>query len=399
MALRTVQQLKESVAGLLTGVNLDNITNLDTALSRAARHVAQKVDAPEATGREVITLYDGVYYYNAPETIFGTAVNIIRQQGNAPSNTQYSYKVPIDIFTRGKYTFPNGYTLDLEYDKGMGIIGISSNIPLPKINISSMSSGSDFTAGGSASTPVTDTVNYYEQPASIRFNLTGASTGTLTATSTSSADLTDYQGVGVIFLAVETPSASNLTSIELRLGSDGSNYYSMTQTQGFLGPWQDNQWGLVAFNLASATTVGSPVITAIDYLQVRLTTAATITNIRLGGCWIAMPSLNEIIYQTAAIFKNSVTGVLSQEITSDNNLIILNDAAFSILELECAKTIAMQQAGGQYTDQVKGFDADLMGDSGLYSRYTANNPSNQLRTIDSYYEDRQSGSYNGYRVN
>ncbi len=120
MALRTVQQLKESVAGLLTGVNLNNITNLDTALSRAARYVAQKIDAPEATGREPITLYSGVYYYTAPEILFGTAVNQIRQQGNgsSPAN-QYSYKVPMDVFTRGKFTFPNGYMLDLEYDSSL----------------------------------------------------------------------------------------------------------------------------------------------------------------------------------------------------------------------------------------------------------------------------------------
>jgi hypothetical protein len=390
MALRTVQQLKESVAGLLTGLNLNNITNLDTALSRAARYVAQKIDAPEATGRESITLYDGVYYYTAPEILFGTAVNMIRQQGDASSINQYSYKVPMDVFTRGKHTFPNGYTLDLEYDKGMGIIGIASDIPLPKVNLTPFSSASDVTAAGSASGATTDTVNYYQQPSSIRFTLTGSSTGTITQNLTSALDLTTYQGVGVVFLAIETPSVANLTSISIRVGSDASNYYSSTQTEGFLGAFQTDQWTLVAFDLASATTTGSPVITAIDYVQVRIAHTGTITNFRINNCWVAMPSLNEIVYQTAAIFKNS-SGTLSQEIGSDNDTIILNDAAFSILELECAKTVALQQAGGKYTDQVKGFDNVLLDNNsqeGLYSRYTANNPSNQLRTVDSYYEDR-----------
>jgi hypothetical protein len=391
MALRTVQQLKESVAGLLTGLNLNNITNLDTALSRAARHVAQKIDAPEATGRESITLYDGVYYYEAPETLFGTAINLIRPSGNAPYNGLYNYKVPMDVFTRGKYTFPNGYTLDLEYDKGLGVIGISSDVPLPRVILSPMSDADDFTAAGSASGLVTDTVNYWESPASLRFNLTGASTGTITGIAVSSVDLTDYEGVGVVFLAIETPAVADLTSIDLRVGSSASDYFSNNETQGFLGAWQSDTWLLVAFDLASATETGTVDITAIDYLQVRINHSATIPNFRLGGCWVSMPSLNEIIYQTAAIFKDSTTGALSQEITSDNNLIILNDAAFSILELECAKTLAMQQAGGQYTDQVKGFDDVLLDNNsqqGLYSRYTANNPSNQLRTIDSYYDDR-----------
>lgn len=399
MALRTVQELKESVAGMLTGVNLNNITNLDTAISRSARYVAQKIDAPEATGTEPITLYSGVYYYTAPSTIFGTAVNLIRRQGNVNDWGQYSYKVPIDVFTRGKFNLPNGYMLDLEYRKGAGIIGISSVIPLPRVNFSSMGDADDFTAGGSASTPVTDTVNYYEQPASIRFNLTGSSTGTMTTTF-DEVDISSYEGVGVVFLALETPSVADLTNVAIRLGSDAtgaSDYVEITETEGFLGAWTANDWTLVAYDLAGASETGTVDYSAIDYLQVRIAHTATINNFRLGGCWVAMPSLNEIIYQTAAIFKDSTTGALSQNITSDNNLIILNDAAFSILELESAIAIGKQQAGGQWTEQTKGYYDDLHDESrGLYTMYSANNPSAQLRSIDSYYDngDRNYGRLN-----
>jgi len=395
MALRNVAQLKEGVAGLLTGTNLNNVTNLDVALSRAARYVAQKMDAPEAVGREPITLYDGVYYYNAPEILFGTAVNLIRPQGNTSGANLYSYKVPIDVFTRGKFHFPNGYTLDLEYDKGDGIIGISSNVPLPRVILSSMSDADDWTAGGSASTPITDTVNFYQPPASIRTTLTGSSTGTLTST-IDAVDLSDYENVGVVFLAIQTPSATDLTSIAVRVGSSASDYVSVTETEGFLGAFQANNWLLVAFDWAGATETGTVDYENIDYLQVRVNHTATLTNFRLGGLWIAQPSINEIIYQTAALFKNSTTGVLSQTIGSDNDLIILNDAAYSILEVESAKTIAMQMSGGKYTSMIKGFDETLYGNQsseGLYARYTANNPSNQLRQIDSYYDtgwqDRQ----------
>lgn len=399
MALRTVQQLKESVAGLLTGLNLNNITNLDTALSRAARYVAQKIDAPEATGTEPITLYDGVYYYRAPEHIFGTAVNLIRRQGNVNDWGQYSYKVPIDVFTRGKFNLPNGYMLDLEYKKGEGIIGISSVIPLPRINFSPMGDANDFVNGGSASVPITDTVNYYEQPASIRFNLAGSSVGTMTTTF-DAVDISSYEGVGVVFLALETPSVADLTNVAIRLGSDATgatNYVQITETEGFLGAWTADDWTLVAYDLAGATGSGTFDYAAANYLQVRIAHTATINNFRLGGCWVAMPSLNEIIYQTAAIFKNSTTGALSQEITNDNNLIILNDAAFSILELESAIAIGKQQAGGQWTEQTKGYYDDLHDpDRGLYAMYSANNPSAQLRTVDSYYDtwDRTPNRWN-----
>ena len=312
---------------------------------------------------------------------------------------QYSYKVPIDVFTRGKFNLPNGYMLDLEYNKGEGIIGISSVIPLARVNFSQMGDASDFTAGGSASTPITDTVNYYEQPASIRFNLTGSSTGTI-STSFDAVDISSYQGVGVVFLAVETLSVADLTNVAIRLGSDATgatNYVQITETEGFLGAWTANDWTLVAYDLAGATGSGTFNYAAATYLQVRIAHTATINNFRLGGCWVAMPSLNEIIYQTAAIFKDSTTGALSQSITSDNNLIILNDAAFSILELESAIAIGKQQAGGQWTEQTKGYYDDLHDpDRGLYNLYSANNPSQQLRSIDSYYDngDRYYGRWN-----
>lgn len=396
--LRTVQQLKQSVAGLLTGVNLDNITNLDTALSRAARYVAQKVDAPEATGRESITLYGGVYYYEAPEILFGTAVNLIRPQGNVPAQNLYSYKVPMDGFTRGKFNLPNGYMLDLEYNKGQGIIGISSGVVIPQLIITPMSDAADFTAAGSASGIVTDNVNFYNPPAAIRFTLTGTSTGTITTNLSNPIDGSDYEGYGVGFLAIQIPTgytASNITDVTVRLGSSSTNYASVSETEGFLGTFVAGEWLLVAYDFASASNTGTPDWSALDYLQVRIAHTGTAINFRLGGFWLSFPSLNEIIFQTAAIFKNSA-GVLSQEIGDDNDLIILNDAAFSILELECAKTLSLQQSGGQYTAQIKGFDDILLGDNGLYTRYSANNPSQQLRTIDSYYEDSPGTGYNTF---
>lgn len=396
MALRNVAEWKESVAGLLTGTNLTNVTNLDTALSRAARRVGLKVDAPESTGREPIVLYNGVYYYLAPEILFGTTVNLIRPQGNVNSAYLSSTKVPMDLFTKGKFYFPNGYMLDLEYDKGVGIIGVSSNVPLPKLELATFSNADDYTAGGSASTPITDNVNFWENPASIRFNLTGASTGTITG-DISSVDASKYEGVGVVFLAIQTPSATNLTNIEARVGSSSSDYVSVTETEGFLGAWQANTWLLVAFDLSAASETGTVDWAAIDYIQVRITTGATLSNFRLGGMWVSMPSINEIIYQTAAIFKNS-SGDLSNTITSDNNYIILNDAAFTILEFEGAKEVAFQMSGGVYTDQIKGFEEILTGNNvqeGLYQRYAANNPSNALRQIDSYYD----GENRGYDTN
>ena len=121
--------------------------------------------------------------------------------------------------------------------------------------------------------------------------------------------------------------------------------------------------------------------------------AGTLTNFRVGGLWVSMPSQNEIIYQSAALFKDT-TGALSNVVTSDSDLITLNEAAYAILELEYAKTIALQNSGGVYTDQIKAFDQQLMdtgSELGLYSMYRAKEPSGVLRTSGSWYDPPSNG--------
>lgn len=396
MALHNVGQVKSAIQAILQGINLEKVGDLNGAIERGARTLVQQASVPEASGRDTITLYNGVRYYLAPETIFGGSLNLIRQQGDTANPLQYTYKVPVDVFSRTSAQLPNGYLVDFEYEKGVGLMGITSPIPLPKVVLSTMSDGDDWTATGSASTPVTDQVNYWDQPASIRFNLTGASTGAVATTLSSTIDLTSYQGVGVVFLAIETPSGTDLTNIQVRLGSTSTDYYATaTETEGFLGAWQSDTWLLVAFDLSAVSTTGSPNIGAIDYIQVLMAHTATLSNFRLGGVWVSMPSLNEILYQSSAIFRTPA-GALSQSITSDGDTIVLNDAAYTLFEYEAALAVALQQGGSLASNFIQSIRAILFGsgeDVGLYNRYRADNPSAVLRTLDSYYDSSWGSGY------
>ena len=111
--MRTVGEHKTAVAGILTGIDLDSVTNVNGALARAARITAQKTDAPEAIGRQAITLYDGVFTYAISENIFGTSLMDFRPQGNSRTFLDFVYKQPIEMFDRTKHLFPNRYTLSL----------------------------------------------------------------------------------------------------------------------------------------------------------------------------------------------------------------------------------------------------------------------------------------------
>lgn len=385
--LHQVAELKAGVQGLLQNITLSKVVNLNGAIERAARTVVQQADVPEASGMQPITLYDGVYYYEAPDILFGGAINLIRRQGEASNPLDYNYKVPVDTFTRTKQFLPNGYMIDVEYKNGTAMLGISSPIPKPRIIIDPMNDTEGWIAGGSASGLVEDETVYYQQPASLRFTLTGSSTGTLTKTLTQPLDLTAYEGVGVVFLAVYTPSATDFTSATVRLGSSASDYFSVSNTEGFLGAWTANDWTLIALDLAGATETGTVDIENVDYVQVRLAHTATIVNFRVGYLWTSLPMPNEILFQSSAIFRTTA-GVQSQTITSDGDTIILNDAAYTLLEYEAALNVAMQQGGDLASGQVQMFRAILYGstnDQGMYNLYRADNPSAELRTVGSYY--------------
>lgn len=384
--MKTVGDLSDGVAGLLTGTNLNNVTNLYGAYQRAARTLAQQADIPESTGRQTYNLYDGVYDYLAPTYVFGGAINDLRPQGVSRSQLDYVYKKPILDFDITKAILPNGCNVTFEWKKGVPIMRVAQTKAQPMILLDSMDLTTGWTAGGSASGLVVDGTVYYQSPASLRFTCTGASTGTLTKTLTTPIDLTTYQGVGVVFLAIDTPSATNLTSITLKIGSDSSNYYSVTSTQGFLGAWQANDFStLVPFDLSTATTTGTPTITAMDYIQISFAHSATLTNMRTGYLFISLPSPYELLYQSTAIFL--VKGTLSNDITDDNDQIVLGDAAYNIYEYECARAVILQ-TGGSFA---KGLGAEYTNvlhnkDTGLYPKYRSDNPSEEIREVGSWYD-------------
>lgn len=396
--MKTVGNLKDSVAGLLTGTDLDTVTGLNGALERAVRIMATKIDVPEASGKEALALYNGVYDYPAPTTIFGSALTDLRPQGISRSQIDYVYKQPISLFDRTKATLPNGYAVTFEWNKGVGIARISSPKPSPKVVLDDMNATTGWTAAGSAASLTLDETDYYESPAALRFSLTGSSTGTLTKSLTTALDLSDYEDVGVAFLAIKIPAGgtlANLTSVALRLGSSSTAYDLVTTTSGFIGAWTLGEWLLVALDFAGSTSTGTPDWSAIDYVQVRVAHTGAFTNFRVGGLFIALPSPHQILFQSAAVFMASGSNP-SASIVDDDDSILLNDAAFVILEHEAAKTVAFQNGGTAASAVVATLDQVLSGvrarngvmiQPGLYDKYAANNPSNQIRTTGNYYED------------
>lgn len=386
MALKTIGMLKDSLSGLLQGTNLDNTTNLNGAIERAARTIVTQADLPEATGRQSITLYNGVYDYLAPSSIFGGYFIDLRPQGITRSNWNYSYKKPIEQFDRTKLLLSNGTHVTFENNMGVPIMRVVENTSRIKAVLDSMSETTGWTAT-TATNLAQDLAIYYQAPASLRFNLPALGSQGYIEKSISSLDMTDYEGVGVIFLAVYLPSATAITSIGVRIGSSSSNYFTVTATSGMLGAWKANEWTILALDLSTATETGTVDIQHVDYARIFVNYDGTaLTNVRIGSFFLSMPAPYELIYGTASIFK--VNNTLSNTITDDNDELVLNDASYVVFEYECALTIAVQSGGTLASGLVQMYRTMLYDpNTGLYARFRANNPSQQIREVGNYYED------------
>lgn len=398
---RTIANLELGVAGLLTGTSLFSVTNLYGALQRAFLTFSQKCSIPESMTSQSITLYDGVTDYTAVSPIFGSTIKDLRPVGIDRQSVDFAIRQGIEDFDRNKAWRNEGYKITFETRAGINIMRIKSRFPVNKLVLDPMNQISDNSSGNNQWTPgglvtnlAQDTSVYYKGPASLRFSISGAGVGNLAKTLDNAIDMTIYQNVALLFLELNLPTL-NLTNVVLHLGSDSSNYYSVTATQGQLGAWTTGSFLDTPFDLSTATIVGTPVITKIQYVNLIFTTSGAITNIRCGYLFASLPSQNQILFTTTGIYQNQ-SGVISNFITNDNDLILLSDAAYNLYEHECALAVGLQNGASMTNATLSRIDALLNGSytrtgkvitSGLYDKYRAENPSENITQVGNWYND------------
>lgn len=399
MPKRTVEDLQNNVSAILTGLDLSQVDDLNGCFERAAVTLIQQADVPEASGRTPFFLYAGVTDYPVGSYIFGAALVDLRPQGLNRQPWDTVQKTYIERFDRYKqWQTPSGYLVTFEYYEGQQVMRVNSSQAQQGLIVSGMSSTTGFTSGGNASGLALDTTVYWQQPGALRFNLAAAgSQGTLSygpVTTQPNIDLTPYAGVGVAFVPVMLPQTGVVTGITLRIGSSPGNYYQVTSTAPFAAPFVANYYQQVPFNLANATTVGSPILTqAGNYFELIFTYNGTaLSNVRVGGLQISLPSAQEMLYYSPAIFQ-ATNAVPLPTITSASDTIILGQPAYNLYVREAARAVAIQQGGSFNSGIIAQLDEELYGvygnteRPGLYAKFRGSNPSEELRVVGNWYYD------------
>ncbi len=346
----SVTNLKSDLTGMLHGTTLSQISGVNNLIDRAAREVLLDVD-PAETKRTVeisTPIFDDIWDYAVPADLKGNRVIDIKPNSfRFPSDRMsQSYNKDFDI---NKNFLDSNSAFTIVHNTGVKTIRIDDNNQIKGITLDTADTDQGWTAVSTASNLKTDNVNFISGSGSISFDLAAGanpSTGTINKTLASQLDMTDHLNQSSLFYYVWFPTASDITSVELQWGSDSSNYYSRTATVTSEGNSFADGWNLIRAEWLGATVTGTPVVTAIDFVQVGVTYNGTAqTAVRVDNIVSNLGRIMEIEYYSKFLFRDSTTGGFQETVADDSDLINLDTESYNLLTYKAGILAAQQQQG------------------------------------------------------
>lgn len=387
----SITNLKADLTGVLHGTTLNQITNLDGLIYRAARQVIRDVDPQETIRIIPFTnpIYNQVFDYAVPTDLKGTKIIDIRPQVNRYMSDIWlqSYNQAFDLMKT--LTLQDMFTI--QFNSSLKTIRIAApNAPTPILvnQASQISENGTWAVGGNASNLQQDNVNYVAGGSSLSFDLSSGadpSTGYLENTTSTAVDLTEQLNQGSFFIYVYLPTGLDFDNIKLRWGSSSTNYYEVTATTTQENTVFQNGWNLVAFPWLGATVVGTPDVTAIDYLRVTYTyDGSTQTAVRLNNIVVANGQILNVEYYSKYMFRDASTGAFQETVTDDSNLVNLDTDSYDLLFYQVAYLAAQQQQGKNALQYDGSTFLNLYNDA--VSRYKAMYKSQVQKPQSTYYQ-------------
>ena len=337
-----ISDLKNRVEPKLHGTTINKVGDFYGLCLEAAGNVLLKIDPRETIRIQQITnaLYDQVYEYVAPTDLKGDAIIDIRPQVSRSVSDKFSQfkSEEFDVYKS------NG-GIHVQNNSGVKTLRLSKSLSNTALldDANSLTDNGTWSAGGNAINFAADSLNYVTGSASLKFDISASgSTAYIENSTITAVDLTNYVNTGAVFVWVYIPSTSIITSVDLRWGSDSSNYYNRTVTAT-----QDNTalvtgWNLLRFDWSGSTQTGTPVTTAIDYVRVTFNYSGTATtSCRVDNIIVKLGSIYNIQYYSKYLFQNS-SGTWIEKPTADTDVINLDTESYNIFFYELMELVAQE---------------------------------------------------------
>lgn len=347
----SITNLSADLASTMHNTNLNQINNLYGLYNRAARQLLLDLDPQEMKRITQFTtpIYNQVFDYALPNDVKGNKIIDIFPQVNRTSSDIYlqAYNQAFDVAKQ--WTLQDQFTII--FNTGIKTIHIAAPTLTVPVLISAASrptnNNGTWTGGGGVTNLTNNILNYVIGGSSIQFDLAaGQTTGYVENSTLTPVNLSTYLNQATNFLYTYFPAASAFTSVNLRLGSSASNYYTLSATVNQDNTSFQNGWNLLQYVWSNMTTVGSPDASAINYVRVTWTYDSTLqTAVLFNDVFSALGTILNIEYYSKYLFRNASTGAWQETVTSNSDLINLDTEVYNIYLNQVAYLAAQQLQG------------------------------------------------------
>lgn len=170
---------------------------------------------------------------------------------------------------------------------------------------------------------------------------------------------------GVLLLPVSFQNAAEVESIEFRLETDDTNYYSVTSTQDAIGDYIVDGWNLVRFWLSQRSETGNPDPATINSWKLRITmNDGTSQTVIIDRITMQVSSQLYLEYYSNRLFVDGTSGAWKDTATAGDYINLDRDAA-GVLHYETAELV----------DRETSFATEL---ARKYDQYYSRHPSSEL---------------------
>ena len=397
----SILNLKQDLTGVIHGTTLNKVQNLDNIIDRSARDVLRDVNPMETIriAQFATPIFEGAYTYALAEDVKGNTIIDIRPQINRGLGDIYNQ----DYSQQFNLSKNNSLADQFNIQWNSGVRTIQLNSPLLNTGVvlnyvSSLTDNGTWVASGGANN-LSVSNDYLVGGGSLQFDLSaGSSTGTLTNSTMTAVDLSDFLNQAYLFLsAYISSSPSGITQYTLNFGSSSSDYYTATTTLTQANTAFATGWNQLSFNWNNLTTTGTPDDSSISFAQIVITYDSTArTAMKLNNLTCLTGQIMEYVYYSKYLFRDATTGAFQETVTDDSNLINLDTDSYNLLFNKTAYYTAQQLQGSDAVYDATFFGGDD-GTRGEYGRalsvYKAKYKSEIQKPKQLYYPI-QKGNYN-----
>lgn len=375
------------LSGVVHGTQMNKVPNPYGLLSRTARTILLDVD-PKETQRivQLGQVFNDVFDYALPVDVKGDRIVDLRVQAG---------RQPGDIFTQGyAQSFDSEKLLGLaqktytQWNTGIKTFRIEAPTLQSPLGLTDTSSLTGWTATPGGQNLTLNTTNYPAGGGAMQFDLAaGSGTGSVQISTLPAINVTGHVNIDTLFYWVYLPTGASVTSLTLRWGSDvTANYYTSTATLNQQGIAFQNGWNLIAVPWASATKVGTPVITAFDSVQLTVAYNSTLqTGVMFCNLTSNPGTIFELQYYSKYLFRDPSTNAFQEtvvDVTDNNKILNLDTESYNLFFNKAAYYVAQTLQGADAEYDARYWDTEYQT---ALTRYRALNPSEAMIKAEPYY--------------